>query len=154
MPPEKMPPSAKRDAWTQTAKVVSVQECENRLLFCGPSSSKLLEGVNYEKMKIEKRRFLSLLKTTPYENAKALAQTGFFHHVNTVQCAFCLNVIDIEEAKNWSNPHKEHAVKFPRCPFVCRLPVGNLKPSYTDLSEIPISVTYCGSFSPDYEIFY
>ena len=56
---------------------------------------------------------------------KKLARAGlFFLHEDKVQCAFCRGVIS-----RWfrnERPLLEHALHFPRCPFIMEEDVGNV----------------------------
>lgn len=88
-------------------------------------------------MPSERERILRLLKkeqvrVNTFQNWSSqvqpceLAKAGFFYfnQSDSVQCAFCLGVIE-----NWEpddQPLQEHILKFPRCPFVLGLPVGNI----------------------------
>jgi len=144
----------KNDAWTQTSYVKSVTECVNRIISYCPTSPLMFDDVEYEKMKIEKRRFLTLVKEFSYVEAKAIAQAGLFLHMQVLQCAFCLNKFGLDEFRKSDNPLALHASKCGRCPFICKLPVGNVKPRYKSLADIPLDVTYCGYLGPEDEIFY
>ncbi|XP_021948642.1 baculoviral IAP repeat-containing protein 7 isoform X2 [Folsomia candida] len=87
---------------------------------------------------------------TPEDCAKA----GFFYlqDGDKVQCAFCRGVAG--EWEEGDNPSAEHRRHFPRCPFVCNLPVGNIpigqemEVAQHSEQEIAAGIDVCGPFLP------
>jgi len=99
----------KRDAWTQNATVKSVTECVNHIIDFVHIPPRLFDDVDYGKMRIEKRRFLTLQKRLPYFVAKAIAQAGLFLHTDVLQCPFCLKKFPLDEFRKSDDPLSLHA---------------------------------------------
>ncbi|OXA38549.1 baculoviral IAP repeat-containing protein 7 [Folsomia candida] len=79
------------------------------------------------------------------------AKTGFFYleDGDKVQCAFCRGIAG--EWEEGDNPSVEHRRHFPRCPFVCDLPVGNVplgQEPETEEEAQAGSEDVCGIFLP------
>ncbi|CAG7721366.1 unnamed protein product [Allacma fusca] len=96
--------------------------------------------VNFVTMKSEAERlktyFMSPAWNVKHVSPSELAKAGLFsmRSSDKVQCAFCKGVIG--EWEEGDVPMKEHKRHYPRCPFVNKLPVGNIPPAESK-SEAP-----------------
>jgi len=93
-------------------------------------------------MLFERQRFQSFTHAWTYEQAKKFSKAGFFRVKDlTVQCVFCLNVIQYADCPIqvwWDDPMAHHNLLFPDCPFVCKKPdLGNVVPIYKSVMEVP-----------------
>jgi Inhibitor of Apoptosis domain/Zinc finger, C3HC4 type (RING finger) len=94
-------------------------------------------GFDFQLLKSEQARLDTFKKDIwplTYPSVRDLAKSGFFclGVSDKVQCVFCHGV-----AGEWEQtdiPHIEHRRHFPRCPFTCNLPVGNI-PLHITFSE-------------------
>ncbi|ODN01677.1 Death-associated inhibitor of apoptosis 2 [Orchesella cincta] len=91
----------------------------------------------------------------PFIRPEDCAQAGFFflQDGDKVQCAFCRGVAG--EWEQGDNPRQEHRRHFPRCPFICGLPVGNISVdqgndgSLSSTQNEAAGIDVCGPYTPD-----
>jgi len=113
---------------------------------------------DFERLKSERER-LSTFSQAPgwpvsFISAEDCARAGFFflQDGDKVQCAFCRGVAG--EWESGDQPISEHRRHFPRCPFVCNLPVGNIPIGQEDEIALQrerdemLGIDVCGPFAP------
>lgn len=117
----------------------------------------------FDNMKSEQQRLNTFTGQAPqwpvsFIKPEDCAKAGFFflRDGDKVQCAFCRGVAG--EWEPGDDPIAEHKRHFPRCPFMCKLPVGNIplgvneQAAATRLQEEQqvnlIGVDVCGPFEP------
>jgi baculoviral IAP repeat-containing protein 2/3 len=117
---------------------------------------------SYEHLKSEQARLDTFYGQpppwpVPFIDPKDCAKAGFFflRDGDKVQCSFCRGV-----AGEWEPgdvPLAEHKRHFPRCPFICNLPVGNIPIGHEheaaarlheDQQSSPFGIDVCGPFEP------
>jgi len=118
---------------------------------------------NFDNMKAEQRRLNTFTGQLPHWPVSFIkpedcAKAGFFflRDGDKVQCAFCRGVAG--EWEPGDDPISEHKRHFPRCPFMCKLPVGNIPIGVNEQAATArmqeeqqvnlIGVDVCGPFEP------
>ncbi|XP_054716201.1 death-associated inhibitor of apoptosis 1-like [Uloborus diversus] len=116
------------DAFLSKNLTTFSDEPDNNTKSSESTSSSLCNGDLFETMKYEVNRLLSYKNKWPcnFIKSEELAEAGFFYLQveDKVQCPFC-HVI-IYSWKYGDKPLREHMKKFPKCPFLMSVEVGNI----------------------------